>query len=62
MKIVKRDFAQPLGSVTLWLIPTLSYLIQKVGGIQFNEYEYVWWIGIPVMVVLWGLINWKIKK
>ena len=62
MKIVKRDFAQPSRSVTLWLIPTLSYFIQKVGGVQFNEYEYVWWVVILVMVVLWGLINWKIKK
>jgi hypothetical protein len=62
MKIVKRDFTQPLGSVNLWLIPTLSYLIQKVKGVQYNEYEYVWWVTISSLVLIWGLINWKIKK
>jgi hypothetical protein len=62
MKIIKRDFARPSHNFTLWLIPTLTYLIQKVGGMQFNEYEYVWWVAIPSLICLWGLINWKIKK
>ena len=62
MKIVRREFTQPSSSFTLWLIPTLSYLIQKVGGVQFNEYEYLWWIAIPSLVLGWGLLNWKIKK
>ena len=63
MKIVKRNkHISPISTIPMWIIPTLSYSIQKGVGVQFNEYEYVWWIVIPSMVVLWGLFNWKIKK
>jgi hypothetical protein len=44
------------------MIPALSYLIQKVGGVEFNEYEWVWWAGIPTLVLIWLVINFKIKK
>jgi hypothetical protein len=62
MKLVKRGFAsQPLGSMTLWLIPTFTYIIQKVCGITFHR-EWIWWVGIPTMFLVWVLLNWKIKK
>ena len=63
MKIVKRNkLISPISTIPMWLIPTLSYSLQKVAGVEFNEYEYVWGIVIPLMVVLWVLLNWKIKK
>jgi hypothetical protein len=63
MKISKRHcWSSPIPTMNIWFIPTLSYLIQKVAGVQFNQYECVWWIGIPVLVVIWFFINFKIKK
>ena len=62
MKIIKKDFASPILSLNIWMIPALSYLIQKVGGVGFNEYEWVWWAGIPTLVLIWLVINFKIKK
>jgi hypothetical protein len=62
MKIIKKDFASPILSLNIWMIPVLSYLIQKVGGVEFNEYEWVWWAGIPTLVLIWLVINFKIKK
>jgi hypothetical protein len=41
------------------MIPALSYLMQKVGGVQFNENEWAWWVGIPALVLLWLVINFK---
>jgi hypothetical protein len=62
MRLVKRSFAsQPLGSITLWLIPTMSYLVMKMNGVEYHR-EWIWWMVIPVMVLIWGLLNWKIKK
>ena len=62
MKIVKRSFAsQPLGSITLWLIPTMSYLFMKMNGVEFHR-EWIWWVGIPTMFLVWVLINWRIKN
>ena len=62
MKITKRDFANPILSINIWMIPALSYLIQKVGGVEFNEYEWAWWVGIPTLILIWLAINFKIKK
>jgi tetrahydromethanopterin S-methyltransferase subunit E len=53
----------PLSSITLWVIPTLAYLVQKLIGVPFNQqYEFVWGIFIPSMMVLWFIMNFKITK
>ena len=62
MRIIKRKFVDPVVTMNLWIIPTLTYTIQKVGGVQFNEYEWVWWIGIPSLIILWFFMNFKIEK
>lgn len=62
MQLVKRGFeSQPLGSMTLWLIPTMTYIFGKVGGITYHN-EWIWWVAIPIMFLIWVLLNWKIKK
>ena len=61
MKIVKRGLQPPVTSITLWSIPTLTYIIGKVGGVEYHR-EWIWWVVIPVMFLIWVLINWKIKK
>ena len=62
MKITKRNFVNPLATMNLWIIPTWAYTMQKLGGVQFNEYEWVWWIGIPSLIILWFFINFKIES
>jgi hypothetical protein len=62
MKIVKKGFSsQPRATISLWLIPTMFYLLQKFLGIAFHR-EWVWWVGISTMFLVWVLLNWKIKK
>jgi hypothetical protein len=61
MRLVKRGLQPPVASITLWLIPTLTYTIGKVGGVEYHR-EWIWWIAIPTMFLLWVLLNWKIKK
>jgi hypothetical protein len=34
----------------------------KMNGIIVPSKEWVWWVSIPVMFLIWGLLNWKIKK
>jgi len=61
MKVVRiNSYISPLSSITLWFIPAFTYLLQKVLGIQHNEYEYVWWIGISAMFIFWFFLNFKI--
>lgn len=63
MKITKRDRHQtPTGTITIWLIPTISYIIQKLWGVQFNEYELIWWIVIPISFIVWFIPNFKVTK
>jgi hypothetical protein len=62
MKIIKRELARPSASLTLWIIPLMSYVIQKVGGVKMNDLEWIWWVGIPSMFTLWFFLNWKLKR
>ena len=63
MKIVRRNNnMSPWSMVTLWVIPTLSYLLQKVIGVEHNKYEYLWWICISATFTFWFVLNFKIKK
>lgn len=63
MKITKRNLhTSPMSTAPIWIIPTMSYLLQKMGGMQFNEYEYVWWVGVPTMFTIWFMLNFKITK
>lgn len=63
MKITKRHWhSSPGATINIWFIPTLTYLIQKVGGVSFNQYEWIWWIGIPALMITWFLMNFKVIK
>jgi hypothetical protein len=62
MKIEKRFLVSPMTTINLWLIPTLMYGIGKLLGTEYNEYEYVWWIGIPTLFLAWFILNFKIVK
>ena len=62
MKIVKRSFmSNPIGSMTIWLMPTMCYFFGKVGGMTYHR-EWIWWVALPVLFSGWILLNFKIKK
>ena len=61
MKIIKRTEVCVICTSTLWLIPTMTYVLGKIVGVTYHR-EWIWWIAIPTMFLIWGLLNWKIKK
>ena len=62
MKLERRLLTSPETTVSLWMIPTLMYGFGKLFGTKYNEYEYVWWIGIPTLFLAWFILNFKIGK
>lgn len=62
MKIKKKFLADPIASSMLWMIPTTSYTVQKLVGGKFNNLEWLWWVTIPSLMVIWFFINFKIEK
>lgn len=63
MKITKRHwYSSPATTINIWFIPTLTYLMLKIGGAQFNEYEWMWWTGTPILIIIWFFMNFKLVK
>jgi hypothetical protein len=62
MKIKKKFLTDPIGSSMLWMIPTTAYLTRKLVGGKFNNLEWLWWVTIPSLMVIWFFINFKIEK
>lgn len=48
-------------TASLWWIPTMSYAIMLINGVKFHN-EWIWWVGISTLILVWGLLNWKIEK
>jgi hypothetical protein len=61
MKIVKRENGCVICTSSMWLIPTISYMFGKVGGMTYHR-EWIWWVGIPTLILGWILLNWKIEN
>ena len=62
MKIKKRNLANLIASSMLWMIPTTAYLTRKLVGGKFNNLEWLWWVVIPSLMMIWFFINFKIEK
>lgn len=63
MKIVKRKcMPNPISSMVIWVMPTMTYFLGKIGGMFVYHKEWVWWIFLPVMFFGWFFINFKVKK
>ena len=61
MKIVKRNKYRSLPStLPIVLIPTFTYTMLKLGGTELNNMEFLWWIFIPVALITWLGINFKV--
>jgi hypothetical protein len=61
MKIIKKKHMCAPCTASLWWIPTISYSIMSINGVEFHR-EWIWWVTIPTLILVWGLLNWTIKK
>lgn len=43
-------------------IPILVYGAGKMAGVEYNQYEFFWWILIPTLSIFWFFFNFKIIK
>ena len=63
MKIVKRDeWSDPKLSMVIWLIPTMGYLLNKIAGIIIPNREWLWFVTIPMLFMIWFMMNFVITK
>lgn len=63
MKIVRRnENVNPLETSPLWGISLFSYIMVKGMGIIDPEREWIWWVSIPSLFMVWVIMNWKIVK
>jgi hypothetical protein len=62
MKIIKRKSASPIQTMSIFVIPAMTYFIQSSMGIVNPNREWIWWVAIPTMIALWFVVNFKIKK
>jgi hypothetical protein len=60
-KINKRKFANPKANLALILIPSFNYLLLKLSNVEMHR-EYLWFILIPFMFIIWFFLNFKISK
>lgn len=62
LKIKRTRFCNPLLSLNMVTIPILVYGAGKMSGLEYNQYEFVWWILIPTLSIFWFFFNFKIVK
>jgi membrane protein DedA with SNARE-associated domain len=61
MEFIKRKNICDICTSTLWWIPLITYLSMKLFDMLNEQREWIWWAVIPMMFIIWILINWKIK-
>ena len=62
MRIKKRDFANPITTINIWIIPTFAYVLQKLLGVIMPDREWYWWFAISLALLGWLTFNFKIIK
>jgi hypothetical protein len=65
MKIHRRkefSFNQCVDGMWLWLTPTLFYILNKIMFGFIRGSEWIWYVVIIVLFVLWFNMNFKIVK
>lgn len=63
MKVITRKGMCAICTSSVWWIPTITYLTFKFVGNNIKpEREWIWWVAIPTMFLVWFLINYKIKR
>jgi hypothetical protein len=62
IKITRRVFSNPIGSMSLWLIPLINYVLIKSITEKNVDREWIIWILLPSLFIIWFFINFKIEK
>lgn len=62
LKIKRTRVCNPFLSLNMVIVPVLVYGLGKMVGIEYNQYEFVWWILIPTLSIFWFFFNFKIVK
>ena len=62
MRIVRRDWVRPTNTMAVWLIPTVAYTLEKLVGVIKPDREWVWWIMLPSVFLVWLVANFRIDK
>jgi hypothetical protein len=53
MKIIRRKYAKWTNEIGLVLPTIIVYSMEKLARWQFNKLEYIWWITIPVLILIY---------
>ena len=61
MKIKTNPNFSPLGSSILFVMPSIMYLLLKLAGTKMHN-EWLWYISIPILIVVWFIINFRIVR
>lgn len=61
MKIIKKNNSSPSSTLPIFTIPLLTYTLEKYAGFINPEYEYIWFISLPISFLIWFFVNFKIK-
>lgn len=62
MKLIKRSFANPISTMNIWIIPTLTYALQRSLGMIQADREWNWWFCISLAFLGWMTFNFKVVK
>lgn len=52
----------PITTSPVWIIPTITYLCEKLVGTIQPDREWIWWVSIPVPFLIWFFYHYKLVK
>jgi hypothetical protein len=61
MRIYRKDTINPLFTITIWLIPAITYGVMKYLDYVLPFMNWVWLIAITFNFGFWVKLNWGIK-
>ena len=62
IKITRRVFSNLIGSMSLWIIPLINYVLIKSITEKNVDREWIIWMLLPSLFIIWFFINFKIEK
>lgn len=61
-RIEKRKYVRWGEYLTIPFIPTLTYGMGKFVGVKYNNLEFIWWVLIPFLWILYLFLHIRIVK
>lgn len=62
MRIERRKYTKWSNGIVLALPSTFTYLFGKLMGTQYNNLEFLWWIVIPLLWIIYFALQFKIVR